>query len=219
MNYFSTFPKILSTDYNDNKIILINLMKRAVITETLAKNPLIYYSYNIKDGETPDLISTKYYGDPSRYWLIMFANEMLDPQWDWPLNQNLWPKYIVEKYKNDAANSYNISANTILPYQVLNYTQSKVNQYFKVISTTDNLSSNTTTINVSINSDTYNSLSTGVTTQTFQAGYSVTQSITKSQQTIYEYEENLNESKRNIFLINEIYASEIEVQLQKLMKT
>ena len=54
MKYFSALPKVVSTDINGNNQILTNLLVRVNVIPDLLKNPLLFYSYDIKDGETPE---------------------------------------------------------------------------------------------------------------------------------------------------------------------
>ena len=63
MKYFQQFPTIKVTDYNGNFVNVTNIMERTEIIPTVLNNALVFYSYNIKDGDTPDIIAQKYYGD------------------------------------------------------------------------------------------------------------------------------------------------------------
>ena len=98
MKYFDTLPKIITSDNNNNNIILTNLLARASVINSLLTNPLLFYSYDIRENETPEMIANKYYGSPDNFWVVMMANQLLDPQWDWPLNYNEFNLYIINKY-------------------------------------------------------------------------------------------------------------------------
>ena len=63
MFYFNSFPKIITTDYNNNGIVLTNIIKRVNIIPSLLKNPLLIYKYDLQEGDTPDIVANKYYGD------------------------------------------------------------------------------------------------------------------------------------------------------------
>ena len=97
MQYFKTLPKLISTN-NGNSILLTNLLVRSSIIQNLLTNSLVFYKYDIQDGDTPEIVAYKYYGDAYRYWIVLFSNQMLDPQWDWPLNSINFQNYIVNKY-------------------------------------------------------------------------------------------------------------------------
>ena len=197
MKYFNTLPKIITSNYNGGVIILTNLLARANIVPEALKSPLLYYTYDIQEGDTPEIVAHKYYGDSYRYWIVLFANQMLDPQWDWPLSGNNFNKYIVDKYTD-----FN-------PY-------STVHHYEKILEQTD-ISTGTVTKNiVLIDEDTYNSITEETNLYTLPTG---TVSVTTSGRAIsyYTYELELNESKRNIQLLNRNYVNEFESELKRLM--
>ena len=206
MKYFETLPKVITTDYRNNALLLTNIMARAEIIPALLSNPLIFYSYDIQEGDSPEIIAHKYYGDSYRYWLVLFANQILDPQFEWPLTSQQFDLYLNDKY-SAAANSST----------VLSYTQSTIQEYRKSITTYDPVSLETTTKTIVIDQSTYNTTQTGTVTQSFSDGTSVTQTTTKTAVSIYDYEIEKNEEKRNIKLINSDYASDFEKQFTSLM--
>jgi hypothetical protein len=197
MKYFNTLPKIITSNYNGGVIILTNLLVRANIIPEALKSPLLYYTYDIQEGDTPEIVAHKYYGDSYRYWIVLFANQIIDPQWDWPLSGNNFNKYIADKYTE-----FN-------PY-------STAHHYEKILEQTD-ISTGTVTKNiVSIDEDTYNSITEETNLYTLPTG---TVSVTTSGRAVsyYTYELELNESKRNIQLLNRNYVNEFESELKRLM--
>lgn len=79
MLYFDTLPKILMDDQNGNPILLTNLVSRAALIEDLKNNPMLFYKYTIQEGDTPEIVAEKYYGDAYRYWIVLYSNELMDP--------------------------------------------------------------------------------------------------------------------------------------------
>ena len=210
MFYFNSFPKVITTDYNGNGILLTNIIKRVDIIPTLLKNPLLNYSYDLQEGDTPDIVANKYYGDSYRYWLALFSNNIINPQWQWPMSSSVFDNYIQNKYADAAA-----AANVV---SVLEYTQSTVYQYTKTIETIDGTTLNVTKTTIVIDQPTYDSTVPGITTSTFPGGATVSQTVTTNVVSIYDYELEQNESNRSIYLINSIYTSQIESQFASLMK-
>ena len=210
MFYFNSFPKIITTDYNNNGIVLTNIIKRVNIIPSLLKNPLLIYKYDLQEGDTPDIVANKYYGDSYRYWLPLFSNNIINPQWQWPMSSGVFDSYIQNKYV-DAAAAANVAS-------VLEYTQSTVYQYTKTIETIDGTTLNVTKTTIVIDQPTYDSTVPGITTSTFPGGTTVSQTVTKNVISIYDYELEKNESNRSINLINSIYTSQIESQFASLMK-
>jgi hypothetical protein len=217
MKYFETLPSIITTDYNNNLVLLKNLLARAVLLPQVQNNPLLLYSYAIQDGDTPEIVAHKYYGNVDRYWIVLHGNQSLDPQWDWPLTSQQFQKYIIKKYKQDTANSLSISVNSTNDSQVLSYTLGTVHHYEKTITTRDNVTQTQGVKTITIDETTYNSTTTSDRTVTFSDGSTSIQSTTKDVVSIYNHENNLNEAKRNIKLINSSFAGSLELQLKSLM--
>lgn len=195
MKYFETLPKVIVTQPDGTSSVFTNLMSRASLVNDLLKNPLLFYTYDIQEGDTPEIVADKYYGDSYRYWLVLLANNILDPQWDWPLESVELNEYITKKYDN--------------PYSTLHH-------YEKIISQYESSSQTTTTQVVEIDENTYNALQNSINSYSFPSG-TTTVSITKRSVTQFEYEIENNESKRNIKLIRKEYANQIEGNLKKLM--
>lgn len=208
MLYFDTLPKILTPDENGNYIALTNLMTRAKLIEDLQNNPMLFYKYSIQDGDTPEILADKYYEDSYRYWIILYSNQIMDPLWQWPLTYNEFIAYLNEKYKEEA-NTANVSP--------VIYTQQTVYQYQKIITTTDTATDKVTINTVSISQSDYNSLIE--TTQTYQIPNSspCIISVTKNIEYLYDYENNLNESRREIKIMDSFYALQMEEALINVM--
>ena len=209
MEYFSALPFLTTTDGNGNSIVLRNLLVRTGLIPQLAKNPLLMYRYAVQDGDTPEIVANKYYGSPFRYWIALYGNpQMMDPQSDWPLSTKNFTIYLQDKY----ATSANGTAN------VLSYTLGTVHHYEKVITTIDDTTKTTAIKVVEVDQDTYNSIIPLTTTSTFPDGSSITYTVEPNAVSIYNYEDQVNESKRNINLINSQYTTQIETQYQSLVK-
>lgn len=196
MQYFDTLPKIVKTT-GGKSILMTDLMARCSIIPEILKDPMLFYEYSIQDGDTPEIVAYKYYGNSYRYWVVLFANQITDPQWGWPLSSNNFDAYIADKYQ-----SFN-------PYSTIHHYEKNITQF-------DLSTQTTTTKNIEIDEDTYNSLTTGTFTYTLPTG-SVSVTVSKSTVSYYDYELNLNEVKRNIKILNSIYVDELESQFKQLM--
>jgi len=217
MLYFNQLPLTTTTDYAGNSVSVTNILERVEIIPKLLKNPLLFYAYDIQDGDTPDIIANKYYSDPYRYWTVMFANQMFDYEGDWPMDQNLFNVYLVDKYTNDTANSLNVPANTVTPAMVSAYTQSTIQQYIKTVTTVDSSTNNSNTVYYVIDQDSYNTTVQGTQTLPFNTGAFVTITTFAYPQSIFDYEVETNEAKRSINLINSSYIGAVESQLSSLL--
>ena len=174
-------------------------------------NESLFYQYDTQEGDTPEIIANKYYGDPYRYWLFLYGNNIMDPQWDLALSETNFNLYINSKY-SAAANALNQS--------IIQYTQTTINGYYKTISSYDPVSQTTSTNDYQLDYDTYltipqhQQLST-----TLEDGSTVTTTITTYSQTIFDYEVSINENKRSVNILNERFAKDMENQLTTLLQS
>lgn len=206
MRYFNSLPFITTVNNNGNLFALKNILIRTELIPQLSKNPLLFYKYDLQDGDTPEIVANKYYGDSYRYWIVLYGNpSIMDPQRDWPLSSQQFTKYLADKYA-DVANG-----------DVLAYTQTTVHHYEKLVTTVDGDSQTTVIKSIEVDENTYNSIIEETKTQTFPNGSTVVYSISRKVVNIFDYENNLNESKRSINLINSAYANEIENRYQTLV--
>lgn len=197
MSYFAKYPKIVTTQKDGTRSVMVNLMTRSSIIPTLLDDPLLFYTYDVQDGETPEMIAHRYYNDPYFYWLILYANQISDPQWGWPLDRASFERYIVEKYTTEN------------PY-------STIHHYEKVISQFESSTRITTEKKIVIDEDTYNNLTPSKTSYEFPTS-TTTITISKKAVTLYQYELETNESKRSIKVIKKEFAESVNGQLETLM--
>lgn len=198
MQYFNSLPKIRYVDRNNVTTVYTNLMARASVIPSVLNNALVYYSYDVQDGDTPEIIAYKYYGDVNRFWIVLYCNQLNDPQWDWPLSSNKFQKYILNKYNTGNLNS---------------------THHYERITTKTNINTNTTTVETeTISQEVYNSLESNTTITYTLGSETIRVNIVKGVVTNYEYENSLNESKRNIKILNKAYADKLESQFLELMK-
>jgi hypothetical protein len=106
--YFEYFPLTLYTlDDGTTVEVVTNIFLRNVINEEIKNNLSLFDEYDIVDGETPEILSHKFYRTSTLHWLILHYNEILDPRFDWPLSTNNLIKYCQNKYDNiNAAHHY-----------------------------------------------------------------------------------------------------------------
>lgn len=199
MQYFSTLPKIVYFNENKSSVLYTNLMARASIKPSLLSNSLLFYTYDIQDEDTPEIVAYKYYGDTYRYWIVLYANEMMDPQWSWPLSARNFEIYLSEKYPNQNPSDI-------------------VHHYEKIITTTDHVTQTETVNYVIIDEENYDTLYDSENGYALPNGDIVICKVEKRIVSVYEYEYNLNESKRNIKILNKSYAAQLENELEELMK-
>ena len=100
-NYFSYFPTINHSLKDDGTYVEVtNILKRFAFREDVESKIDIFYDYSIKDGERPDIIADRYYGDSKYAWVILLFNDIIDPFYEWPLFGEDFRNYLVAKYGN-----------------------------------------------------------------------------------------------------------------------
>jgi hypothetical protein len=208
MLYFNTLPKIFTPDQNGNYILLTNILTRAKLVEKLQDNPMLFYKYTIQDGDTPEILAEKYYDDPFKYWIILYSNQIMDPLWDWPLPYEQFLSYINSKYADEAA------AQSQTPFE---YTNTTVKEYQKITTTIDNYSETTTVQTISVDFATYSATNASENTYSIPSGSTCTVKISKNLLTIFDYEFNLSEDKREIKIMDNKYVNQMEEQFKILM--
>lgn len=106
--YFEYFPLTLYTLDNGTTVkIVTNIFTRNVINDNVKNNLSLFDEYDIIDGETPEIVSQKFYRTPTLHWLILHYNDIIDPRFDWPLSTFNLIKYCESKYTNiNAAHHY-----------------------------------------------------------------------------------------------------------------
>jgi len=123
--YFKNFPTIIydavgNGEFKDVK----NLLRRVAIRAKVKTNTLLYDTYDVKEGESPESIADKLYDDPELHWVVLLVNDVTDRYHQWPLNYSQFNQYIADKYDNiDGVHHYELaqsSGNTDTKIEVYN---------------------------------------------------------------------------------------------------
>ena len=172
--YFASFPVIPYDSKGDLKFKdVTNLLRRVGIRTKLKSNALLYDNYNVKEGETPEMIAHKLYGDSELHFVIMLINDITDRYHQWPMSLPQFQEFINDKYDDpDGIHHYEstqTSGDTKVKIEVFN----------------------------EVDSDAY----TGLTPITNR-----------------EYEENEQDKKRQIRLLDPSYIEQFVDEFEKLIK-
>ena len=169
--YFVNFPLIPYDSVGNGQFkIVTNLLKRVAVRSKVKTNTALYDTYDVKEGESPEIIAHKLYDDPELHWVILLLNDITDRYHQWPKNQNQFLAYVNDKYSDvDATHHYEIS-------QV----------------------SGDTTIKIDIG--------------TVNTDYPTASIVTN-----YEYEEDLQDKKRKVRLLDPEYVEDFVAEFEKLM--
>jgi hypothetical protein len=104
MAYFDYFPTI-GYDVRGEK----NNVRVQAITNVLVRirkkinviNASLFEQYFINDGDRADILAHQFYGDSTLHWVIMYANYMTNPYYDWPLPYFDLQKFVAKKYPDN----------------------------------------------------------------------------------------------------------------------
>ena len=108
--YFSQFPVIAYDSVGDKEFKTVtHLLKRVALHSKARSIGSLYDTYDVRSGETPEMIAHKYYGDPEYHWVIMLVNNITDRYHQWPMNNRQFLAHIDTRYDNvDATHHYEI---------------------------------------------------------------------------------------------------------------
>jgi len=105
--YFSYLPEInyvsRSPDRNSNDefIRVKNIFKRAKIREDMLSVVTAFDDYTIVGDGRPEQVAQKLYGDPRFDWVVLIANNITRIRDQWPLTENDFRNYLLDKYGSD----------------------------------------------------------------------------------------------------------------------
>lgn len=109
--YFAQFPlNVYDSVGDENYKVVTHLLKRVAIRSKVKVNTLFFDTYDVKEGETPEMIADKLYDDPELHWIVLMVNDITDRYHQWPMNQNQFLTHINDKYTNiSGTHHYEIS--------------------------------------------------------------------------------------------------------------
>jgi hypothetical protein len=214
--YFNYFPKTLYTANNKTSGLdtVTNIIARFGFESKLKENSSAFYKYSIQESDTPEIIAGKYYENPERHWIVLLFNDIVDPQYDWPMQYQTFIDYVDNKY---SANTYADTANTSVSGLSWAMNVNNVQAYYKTVTRT---SADGTTISeqITVDANTWANVAATTTNFTLQDGTTITEKVTKSKQSYYEYEQLTNEAKREIKLLKKDFVPEVEKEFKKIIK-
>jgi len=206
-NYFYNFPTTYytNTDGNTDLDVVTDITKRFAFEQEFKKNSAAYIKFIVTDEDTPEIIAYKYYGDVEKHWIILMMNDIVDPQYDWPMKERDLNKFIESKY----------SANASVGQTGTDWAKNNNQSYYKVETKTVGTGQYTQD-KIEIDSGTYANTSVTDTTYTLKDGKQVNIAITKETKTYFDYETELNEEKRHIIVLRKEFVPTVMGELKTI---
>jgi hypothetical protein len=225
MKYFQRFPTIsyaLDDNNRDFKQVK-NIFARVHFVKEALSNSDLYYSYDMKESDNPEVVAHKLYDDPNRYWIIMLGNNITDPYYGTPLKNQSLDNYIIDKYGSISTaqstlhhyekqvtvstNKNGVIDSQTYKTEITEQYYSDANSAIETITTLPTLNNPVVADTQTVSIDDYDNTPVTITTTTEYVF--VTQ---------YDYEIDTNEQKRTVNLMKQEYIVNIEDEFSRLMK-
>ena len=103
--YFSLLPNIeydekpISYPFSESDFVTAkNFFRRYKLNDDVFSYAVFFKKYAIEDGERPDILAKRAYGDPFYDWVILLTNNMVNSQYDWPMSNHEVNKVLESEY-------------------------------------------------------------------------------------------------------------------------
>ena len=102
--FFAKFPKIIYDMQGDgNTKIVTDLLRRVKIKSSIKDSLIMFDSYDVQSGDSPETIAYKLYGDSKYHYVILLLNNITDRYYGWPLSDYDFEVYVTDKYAEPGA--------------------------------------------------------------------------------------------------------------------
>ena len=186
--YVSRLPDAKISDY----ITVKNLFKKGKLREDIFQDLAFFTKYQIQGNDRPDNVAFEVYGDSSLDWLVLICNNVTNIQTEWPLPQQQFDTYVLEKYGD-----YDTLYSGIHHYETV---EVKNNQGVIIVPA-----------GLQVESD------YSVSYYDYINDSQITENDAVVAVTNYEYEEREEDKKRNIFLLKPRYLNVVIDDMEDIM--
>ena len=166
-----------------------NLFKRVKIREDLFNELSYFTKYKIIGDERPDQVAYKIYGTQDYDWIVLLSNNILNVQSEWPLSDESFNNYMIDKYGSE--DNF---------YTVRHYVTKEIKDSIGRIIVRPGLE---------VPSD--------YSISYYDSGVQIETTDTTVAVTNYEYESNIQDEVRNIYLIKPNYLNLVIQGIDSIM--
>ena len=196
-NYFRNIPdfeyvnRTKDGQFISNYTQVKNFFKKGKLREDLFQDLTVFEKYSIKGDDRPDNVAFEIYDDPTLDWVVLMSNNIINIQNEWPLNQQAFESYVLDKYgtieklneiHHYESNEVKDTNGVIIFPKGVRVSAGQSVSYFEP------LSEELVTVNP------------------------VAKAVTN-----YQHEEKINDNKRRIFLLKPIYLNVVIDDLEEMM--
>ena len=188
VDYVNRLPDAKIGDY----IKVKNLFKKGKLRDDIFQDLSFFTKYKIVGNDRPDNVAFEVYDDASLDWVILLCNNILNVQTEWPMEQNNFDAYMLDKY-----GYYDTFYSGIHHYETIEVRNS---DGFLIVPAGLQVQSDYTVSFYDVRSDSQ------------VDARNIIVPVTN-----YEYEINLEENKRNIFVLKQEYLGIILNDMEEIM--
>ena len=176
------------SDYSEVK----NLFKRGKLRDDIFGDLSFFTKYQIIGDERPDNIAYERYGDETLDWVVLLSNNILNIQTEWPMTQQAYYDFLIMKYGSE---------------ENLNKTH-----HHETIEVKNSSNEIIVRAGLTVKSD------YSVDYYDFITGTQITATNITTAITNKDYENKIQDAKRNIFLLKPQYLNVIMNDMKDLLK-
>ncbi len=111
--YFARFPMMAYSIKGDETYKLVpDILRRIKLRANIRNGMFMFDNYDVKEGETPEIVAHKWFGDTEYHWVILMTNNITDRYYEWPLTQHQFQLHLEDKYgvgNIDSTHHYEVS--------------------------------------------------------------------------------------------------------------
>ena len=197
--YFSNLTEFLYVNRTErgrsegDYSVVKNFFKRARLRDDIFQDLTFFTKFTVVGDDRPDTVANTVYDDPSLDWVVLLSNNIVNVQSEWPLGQAAFNTYVTEKYSDEET----------LYSGIHHYEANEVK-------TNDG--------SIIIASGTRVSAGQSVSYFDEDSSQHVVRTDIASPVTNYTFEDQLNEDKRNIFVLKPIYLNILFDDIDQIMR-
>ena len=187
-----------------------NLFKRGTLRDDIFQDLAVFTKYEISNDDRPDNVAFNFYGDSNLDWLVLLCNNIINIQSEWPMSQKSFDNYLISKYTESGdsdTDTYDRIYNGVHHYETK---QIKNSNDVEILA--EGL-----TVSPDYTLTYYDWLVSGYVILSKAANETYNTSLL-TPITNYQYEEKIEDDKRNIFLLKPLYVSLVIDDLTDMMK-
>ena len=185
--YVSLLPDARISDYINVK----NLFRKGYLRNDIFQDLTFFTKYQVKGDDRPDNVAYSLYNDASLDWVILLSNNIINVQNEWPMPQANLERYLLDKYGNHEA-----------LYGTHHYETQEVKNSSGVTIVKEGL-----TVESNFSVTYYDWMIDSLETKS-----NITTAVTN-----YEYEMEIENDKRNIFVLKSRYLNVVKDDLEEIM--